>query len=315
MLNHEDKKQLIKIAKMYYLEELTQAAIAKKVGVSRPVISKMLQRAKDEGIVEITIHDDGFDLTEWEQQIASYYHLRDVVIVSTEDMNAEAALTTLGRAAAQFVSKAIRGAEVIGVSWGKSLHEMILEYPIERRDQIKVIPLVGGIGSRKVELHSNQIAYEWAKKMNAQCESLYAPAFVESEELKEDLIRQANIASVIEQGKSADVAIVGIGNPYEQSTLYELGYLSEEDLQSLKQANVMGDIGSHYILANGQRADDLSLNRRVIGIELEGLKNIPKVIGVAAGHHKVPGIKAALRGGYLDILITDDQTAKNLLEN
>lgn len=313
MLNKEEKKKLIKVAKMYYLEELTQAAVAKKIGVSRPVISKMLQKAKQEGIVEITIHDDGFDATEWEHKLAKRYGLSDVVIASTEGMTTEVALNALGKTAASYVAKSIRNAEKIGVSWGKSLLEMIREFPTQKRENLKIIPLVGGIGSQEVEIHSNQIAYEWSKKLHAQCESLYAPAIVESDGLRDRLIQQPHICSVLEQGRQVDVAILGIGNPYELSTLYEIGYLDERDLVQLKEANVKGDIGSRYILADGSRAE-LPLNHRVIGIELVDLKKIDKVIGVAAGDHKVDSIQAALLGGYLDILITDDQTASRLID-
>jgi DNA-binding transcriptional regulator LsrR (DeoR family) len=313
MINNEEKKQLIKIAKMYYFEELTQAEIAKKIGISRPVISKMLRKAREEEIVRITINDEGFDLVEVEQKIASFFGLSEVIITSTENMSSERTLQALGKATADYVSKSIRSIEKIGVSWGKSLLEMVHEYPIEQREQIKVIPLVGGMGPKDVELHSNQIAYEFAKKINGQCESLYAPAMVATNEQKESLIQLPFISSVLEQGKHVDLAIVGIGNPFEHSTMYEIGYLGDEDLHELRQAQVVGDISSKYILEDGSLAD-LAINRRVIGIDLSDLKQISKVIGVATGLYKIDSILAALRGGYLDVLITDDKTAYRLVD-
>lgn len=309
MLKKEEKKQLIKVAKMYYFEELTQAKIAEKFGVSRPVISKMLQKARDEGIVEINIHDEGFDLTELEQKIARYFQLNDVVVTSTENLPEEQTAVVLGRVTAQYVSNMIKkNVEKIGVSWGKALYHMVKEYPIENRDNIKVIPLVGGIGPSDVELHANQIAYEFAKKINGESESLYAPAMVDSVALKEELIRLPHISSVLEQGRNVDLAIVGIGNPFQQSTLVEIGYLGEKEFEDLRKGNVVGDIGSKYIRKDGQEANH-TINQRVIGIELNDLKKIERVIGVAAGIHKVDSILAVLKGGYLDILITDDQTA------
>lgn len=313
MINDDEKKKLIKVAKMYYLEELTQAVIAKKIGISRPIISKMLQQAKDEGIVKITIMDDGFEVIEREQKIAAEFGLREVIITSTENMNQDQALQAVGKATAAYVSKSLRTIKKLGVSWGKSLFEMVQEYPVEQRN-VSVIPLVGGMGPKEVALHANQIAYEFAKKINGQCESLYAPAMVATTSQKEGLTSLPFIASVLEQGKQCDMAVVGIGNPYEQSTMYEIGYLNDADVEELRQANVVGDISSKYILESGELAP-VSINQRGIGIELEDLKKIDKVIGVARGIYKVESIVAALKGGYLDVLITDDETAVHLIES
>lgn len=313
MLKKEEKKQLIKVAKMYYFEELTQAEIAKKLGVSRPVISKMLQKARAEGIVEIKIRDEGFDLTEIEQKIASHFQLNDVIIAPTENHSEELKPVELGRVTAQYVSNIIKkNVEKIGVSWGKALFHMVKEFPVVNRENIKVIPLVGGVGTTDVELHANQIAYELAKKINGQCESLYAPAIVESLELKEELIRSPHISSVLEQGKNVDLAIVGIGNPFQKSTIVEMGYLDKTELEDLRKSDVVGDIGSKYITRDGSEADH-RINQRSIGIELNDLKKIKRVIGVAAGVHKVNSILAVLKGRYIDILITDDQTAYEMM--
>lgn len=313
MINDDEKKKLIKVAKMYYLQELTQAVIAKKIGVSRPVISKMLQQAKEEGIVRITILDDGFDVIEREQKIAAQFGLSEVIITSTENMNQDQALRAVGKATAAYVSKSLRTIKRLGVSWGKSLFEMVQEYPVEQRN-VSVIPLVGGMGPKEVALHANQIAYEFAKKINGQCESLYAPAMVATTSQKEGLTSLPFIASVLEQGKQCDMAVVGIGNPYENSTMYEIGYLSDADIKELRQANVVGDISSKYILKSGELAP-VSINQKGIGIELDDLKKIDKVIGVARGVYKVESILAALKGGYLDVLITDDETATHLIES
>jgi DNA-binding transcriptional regulator LsrR (DeoR family) len=313
MINDDEKKKLIKVAKMYYLEELTQAVIAKKIGVSRPIISKMLQQAKEEGIVKIAIMDDGFDVIEREQKIARKFGLREVIITSTENMNQEQALQALGIATANYVSKSLRSIKRLGVSWGKSLFEMVKEYPIEQRN-VEVIPLVGGMGPKEVALHANQIAYEFAKKVNGQSESLYAPAMVATTEQKEGLMGLPFIASVLEQGKQCDMAIVGIGNPYEHSTMYEIGYLNDADIEELRRAKVVGDISSKYILENGELAA-VSINERGIGIELEDLKKIDKVIGIASGVYKTKSILATLKGGYVDVLITDDKTAYQLIKS
>lgn len=313
MLNPDDRKFLIKICKLYYFDSWTQEKIATKFGISRPLISKALQRAREEGIVEIVIHDDDFEMLDLEQRLEKEFGLNEAIIVPTRDLTDDMVYSILGRKAAQYVSKATKSAKRIGVSWGMTLYHLVKEYAFENREDVKVIPLVGGMGTNKIEIHSNQIAYELSKKLNGKCESLYSPAIVETEELRDMLTVVPNIASVLEEGKQCDVALVGIGNPYAHSTMEEIGYINRSELEQLKDAQVVGDINSCFIEADG-RISSHSINRRVIGIDLEHLKKIKNVIGIAYGMYKVDSILATLRGGYLDVLITDDSTALQIIK-
>jgi DNA-binding transcriptional regulator LsrR (DeoR family) len=311
MLESDVKKLLIKISKLYYFEEWTQADIAKKIGVSRPMVSKMLQKAKEKGIVEIIIHDDMDSPIELEEKIESLFGLKDVLIIPTSNLTDDKVKSTVGKAAAQYVSRHIRQSKKIGISSGSSLYHLVKEYPIENRPDVKIIPLVGGTGTQKIELHSNQLAFELARKLNGTSESLYAPAIVETEELRLQLVQSPHIASVLEEGTQVDIAIVGIGTPLVKSTLTEIGFIKSEELDHLKSVGVVGDICSRLIKKGGQLANH-PFNNKVIGIELEQLKKVDKVIGIGLGAHKADGILAALEGGYLDVLIMDDHTASEL---
>jgi len=313
MLNGDEKKLIVKICKLYYFHSWTQEKIANKFGVSRPVISKLLQKARDEGIVEIIIHDDTFDTFELEHMIENAFGLKEVVIVPTMDMNEEQRYGAVGRAASQYVLKLLNGQiKRIGISWGTTLYHVIKEFPYENKKDVKVIPLVGGIGTRRIEIHSNQLAYELSKKINGTCESLYAPAIVETEELKNQLYELPNIASVIEEGKKIDLALLGIGNPFANSTMEQIGYLNRNMIRELKKAGAVGDINSRFIDADGSVLNH-PINNKVIGIELEHLRKIPNVVGVALGAHKADSILSALKGRYLSAFVTDEQTATELV--
>lgn len=313
-MTDDEKKFLLKICRMYYFDELTQAEIGKKVGVSRPVISKALQRSRTVGLVEIIIHDDAFHTIDLEQQIENAFSLEDVLVVPTAEMPLEMAKIALSKAAATYVSKKLNDVTKIGVSWGTTLYSLVKEFPNDAHEHLKVIPLIGGMGSTRIELHSNQIAFELSKKLNCSCESLYAPAIVESEKYRELLLQTQAISDVIEEAKSIDLAIVGIGNPLVQSTMEEIGYLGEAEIESMKQAEVVGDINSCFIVADGTIAQN-TINERVIGINVEDLRHVKKVIAVAEGVHKVESILATLRGGYINVLITDEITALKLVKN
>jgi len=311
-MTDEEKKFLLKISRMYYFDEWTQAEIAKKIGVSRPIISKALQKARNEGLVEIIIHDDAFHTIDLEQELESVYSLEDVIVAPTAEMPPEMAKTAVARAAAAYVLKSLKDVTKLGVSWGMTLNSVVKEFPNDTYEHLKIIPLIGGMGSNRVELHSNQIAYELSKKLNCSCESLYAPAIVESAGFRDLLLQTPTVADVLEEARSIDLAVVGIGNPFTHSTMEEIGYLGQAEMESIRQAGVVGDINSCFVRADGSIATN-TINERVIGVNVEDLRKVNKVVAVAHGTHKVDSIMATLKGGYVDVFITDERTALDLV--
>ncbi|MBD1381749.1 sugar-binding transcriptional regulator [Metabacillus arenae] len=314
MLSWDERRQLVKVANLYYTDSWTQEQIAKKVGVSRPVISKMLHKAKEFGIVEVYIKDESARTVELEQKLEKKYGLTDVVVVPTVGFTPEMVKRSIGQAGAYYLSKKLKSdVRRLGISWGTTLSEVVKEYPYERREEINIVPLVGGMGTQHVEIHANQLAYELAKKMNGTCSYLYAPAIVETKELKERLEAMQDISAILEEGKKVDVALIGIGNPYKGSTMKSIGYLQDEDLNNLRKKGAVGDISSRFYDESGNPVKH-SLNEKVIGLTLEHLKELKKVIGVVEGTHKFESVVAALKGNYLDVLIIDEQTALALVE-
>ncbi|MCY9002494.1 sugar-binding transcriptional regulator [Peribacillus frigoritolerans] len=316
MLNWEERRQLVKVANLYYIDGWTQQQIAKKIGVSRPIISKLLQKARDLGIVEVYIKDESAHTVDLEQQLEKKYGLKDAVVISTVGLTPEMIKKAVGQAGAYYLSKYLKKQDVnrLGISWGSTLAELVKEYPFERREVMNIVPLVGGMGTQHVEIHANQLAYELAKKMNCTCSYLYAPAIVETKELKDHLVAMKEISSVLEEGKEVDVALIGIGNPYRGSTMRELNYLQEDDIQNLRKMGTVGDIASRFFDESGDIIKH-PLNDKVIGLSLEHLKQIKEVIGVVEGTHKLESVSASLKGNYLDVLIIDEQTASALLED
>ncbi|MFS0907015.1 sugar-binding transcriptional regulator [Priestia aryabhattai] len=314
VLGWEEKRQLVKVANLYYMDGWTQEQIAKKVGVSRPIISRILQKARDSKVVEVYIRDENIHTVELEQQLEKRYGLKDAIVVSTVGLTPDMVKKAVGQASAYYLSKYLKKRNVsqLGISWGSTLAELVKEYPFERKEQMNIVPLVGGMGTQHVEIHANQLAYELAKKMSCACSYLYAPAIVETKELKERLVSMREISSVLEEGKKVDVALIGLGNPYKGS-MRKLGYLKDNDLKQLRDTSVVGDIGSRFFDELGVVVNH-PLNDRVIALPLEQLKRVKEVIGVVEGTHKVESTKAALKANYLDVLIIDEQTALALLK-
>lgn len=314
MMNWDERRQIVKVANLYYFAGQTQAQIASKMGVSRPVISKLLNKAREMGIVEIYIKDENAHTVKLEQQLENIYHLKEALVVPAGNLSTDMIKHALGKAAASYVSRNIKNITSLGISWGSTLSKFVQEYPYEQHRDLQIVPLVGGMGRKFVEIHSNLLAYQLAQKMNSHCSYLYAPAMVESLELKERLIQSEDIAMVLEEGRNVEMAIVGLGNPFKDSTMTEMHYLTSDDLASLKLAKATGDIGSRFYNAEGNQIKH-PLNDLVIGLDLEEFKNIPEVVGIVEGAHKVESLRAALKGGYLNVLVIDDVTADLLLHH
>lgn len=313
MLKWQDPRSLFKVAKLYYEDEKTQAEIAAIMRVSRPIISKMLQMAKQEGIVEIKIHAPDETLFHLEDQLCRRYGLNEVILVAGEpDESEETVKVRIAKCAAEYVPQKLESGQKIGVSWGTTLSQWVQEVVPGKFDDVEVIPLVGGIGQFRFELHANFIAQQLAGKLNATSYQLYAPAIVERPEIRTTLLSDKSISDVFHLGEKADWAVISVGDPYS-STMEKAGYLGEKEIKELQDIGAVGDCCSQFVTSDGELCDT-ELNRRVMAVPLTKLKDGPQVIGVCGGKRKVPSLRAVLKGGYLDVLISDRLTAETLLE-
>ncbi|MDC3424566.1 sugar-binding transcriptional regulator [Aquibacillus sp. 3ASR75-11] len=307
----EDKRLLVKVAYMYYEKGETQSEIAKTIGVSRSLISKYLTKAKELGIVEIIIHDSvTHPLMPLESQVEQKYNLREVMCVPT--IESDDSKNRLGSAASKYLLRIIKGNETVGVSSGTTLYEFATSMnSTQPYKDLSFVPLVGGVGDERVDIHANHIVAKLAESLDAQYHLLHVPVMVDSKEAKEIIINQSSIKNIFHIGSQADIAVVGIGGAPKHSTMVK-SYLSQGNQGEFNDPEVVGDICYNFIDREGNASLN-SWNEKVISLELDKLKKIPLVIGVASGKEKIEAIKAALQGKLIHVLITDELTAEGLL--
>ncbi|RVT58341.1 sugar-binding transcriptional regulator [Niallia taxi] len=312
MLFIQDRRILIKVAQMYYEEGATQSEVAKKIGISRSLVSKLLTKAREEGIVEIIIHETRVhQFRNLERKIERLYDLRDVVCI--ESVGLETSKKQLGEATSEYLQRVIRDGQIIGLSSGTTLNEVAKAiHSVQLLPTATIVPLVGGMGNERVDIHSNSIVSKIGNALKAKYELLHVPVMVDTKEAKEVLIRQPSIRSTLDLAEQSQIAIVGIGGRPEDSTMVK-SYLGLDHQQITSDNEIVGDICYNFINKFGKQVDN-AWNDRVIAIELEKLKAIPLVIGVASGLEKVSAIKAALEGGLIHVLITDGVTGSALVE-
>ena len=311
----DDARLLTEIASMYYEEGAKQSEVAKKFNISRSLVSKYLAKARSLGLVEIIIHDDLFlPYRLLEEKLVEKFGLTEVICIAPAA--AEMLNKRIGIAAGKYLSRILKGDETIGVSAGMVVHEAAQNFlPKNQMENIRFIPLVGGLGQEHTALQANVVCEIFARKSGGAVLELHAPITVDSAEAKKVFMAQSFIKNVFDKGKKADIALVGIGGLPAYSTMTK-AYLPNEEVplrKELSAGNVSGDICYNFIDEEGKLAD-CTWNDRVLAISLAELKKIPKRIGVSGGKEKVSGIRAALKGNLVNVLITDEETAKTLLD-
>lgn len=308
------ENDIVKIATMYYEEGMTQSEIAREKGVSRSFISKMIVEAKRDGIVEIVINSSSVYTAKLERQIEKKFNLKNAIIIDTLDINKAEVKKMASQQAALYLKKILPSYQTIGISWGNSLRGLVDHFPYTNHQGATVLPLIGGLSDDYFEIQSNQLSYDLARKMRGKAKYLYSPALVSNELIREELSSNNAIQSILEEGKTVDLALIGISSLDQESNMRKIGFLSEEDATDLKGHNAVGVINSRFFNQEGKEVDS-EINKNVIGLNLEDLRKIPAIMTVVYGDQKVEAIRAALESDLLNIIVTTDTIAEGLLSD
>ena len=304
-------ERLVQVATLYYDQGLRQAEIAERLGDSRSNISRLLTEARRRGIVEIRIHRPLSLDAELGSELKQRFALRDALVLADGENDA---LRRVGELAARFLERSLDGIGVLAISWGMALREVVNGLAATRRRPIEIVQMIGGVGSGASNVDGTELARRFADALGGTCDYLHAPLLADDEETAGTVMRESSVRRVLEKAARADAALVGIGAlAPEVSSLVRAGYLDERDVRRLRRKGAVGDICGRHFDAWGRRSD-VELNRRVVGLDLESLRRIPLVIGVASGHTKAEAILGALRGSHVDALVTDAAAAHGVLQ-
>lgn len=304
--------KIIDAAKMYYQLNYTQEEVARKLGISRPTVSRFLQLARDEGYVKITIIDPAENNEHLARRIERRFGLKKAVIVAVPQYEDAVVKKYIGAAAADYLHGAVKDGDTIATTWGTTLYEMALKLQGKHLKNVKVVQLNGGVSHSETNTYAYEIVHLFGKAFHTVPYFIPLPAIVDHPIVKRTIESDRHIRNILELGKAANIAVVTVGAPTEDSVLIKANYFTEDDLAIIHSC-AAGDICSRYINSEGHICAP-ELNNRTIGISLEELKRKEQSILVAGGPKKVEGIYGALRGQYVNVLVTDQCTAHYLLQ-
>ncbi|MCR8644681.1 sugar-binding transcriptional regulator [Paenibacillus sp. N1-5-1-14] len=303
---------MIEAAKLYYLYDYSQQDIASKLGVSRPTVSRLLQQAKEEGIVEIRITDPTENNRLLEQELEQAFGLKKALVAAVPVYEDDVIKTHIGQLTADYLNELVQDGDLIGTSWGTTLYQVALHLEKRHVNNVRIVQLKGGVSHSETKTYATETVQLFEQAFDAKSYQLPLPAIVDHVVVKQAIEQDRHIRSLLELGKEANIALFTIGVPKTDSLLFQVGYLTEEEERYMME-HAVGDIASRFYDHEGNICNE-SLNARTIGIELHELGKKDQSILIAGGAKKVAGIRGALRAKYANVLVTDSYTARMLLQ-
>ncbi|MHA6507626.1 MULTISPECIES: sugar-binding transcriptional regulator [unclassified Tessaracoccus] len=309
---------VVKVARLYHEHGLRQPEIAARLNMSQSRVSRLLKEGVEAGIVRTIVVEPPGMFSELEDQVRDAYGLRDVVVAGGPDEAGEsdaALLSAIGSAGARYLESTMLPSDRVGLSsWSASLLAVVdAMTPRTTRTAERIVQVIGGVGDPRAQVQATRLADRLAQVTGAEVHYFNAPGVVSSPEVRASLMSDPQIAAIRDEWTGLTMALVGIGSVRPSALLVSSGNtLPEADLEALARLGAVGDVCLRFFDAHGVHVDT-ELVDRTLGIDEETLKAIPRRIGVAGGERKHAAIRAALVGGWCDVLITDSRTARALL--
>jgi deoxyribonucleoside regulator len=308
-MDNADVDFLVDLATRFYLHGQTQSRIARDLGVDPATVSRHLKKARDEGIVRIEIRRPRRLHMDLGRELADRFGLKRVVVVA----NDEGGSSAVAYAAADYFSSLLTNCARLGLSFGRMLSLMIPLLPTNTVSDLDISMMLGGFGRAMPGIQGHELARHIASLYpRSRTHYLQAPLLVDSPDIRRAMLRDGSIRAALQAAANSELALVGIGNLDDSAPLIRYGHLSAEDRKSLLKSGAVGDVSSRFFDIHGRPVADL--DDRLIAIDREELARIPTVVAVAVGPEKYAAIQGALRTGYVDVLVTDETTARELAQ-
>ena len=292
-----------KAAWYYYMEDNTQAQIAEVMGVSRAKVIRLLEEARAQGIVQFSFRKNDSQRVSAEQLLIDRFGLKDAFVIPTP-LDSPAINQSIAQGAAHYVSDHLREDGYLNIGYGDTVSRMLGFLAKNREESLNVVSLTGGVSYYLPSVGTT--AYSMHLFLTP------SPLVVSSRQVRDALLDEKSLQDVSTMTEYADMSVVGIGAAVEGATVLRNGILNEGELTVLKMQGAVGDVLNHFMDKDGNLIQT-EIEDRVISTDLDKLRQLKNVVGVAGGKDKVTAIKAVLNGGYLNVLITDSDTAAELL--
>jgi deoxyribonucleoside regulator len=313
VLDESHRELLARVASLYYDKEKSQNEIAQELNLSRVKVYRILKQAREESVVKVVINwpieHDG----QLEKDLPNVFDLKKALVLKSLPGEDAQGLARLGQMTARYLESVLQDHMTLTVCMGRSTYEVINAVGPTSRAHINVAQAMGSLPFAVQDLDSAAMARQLAQKLGGQVFYLPSPLIAASAEAAAVLRSQPLIEHALTASRNADIALVGIGALTPKASRYvQARVISAKAMAQLKQEGAVGDIGGQFLTQSGE-PHSTEYNRRMIGLTLEEMRRIPNLIAVAIGHDKGRAILGALHTGVIDVLCTDQRTARQVL--
>lgn len=306
----------VRVARLYYIQNMTTAAIAEDMGTSRATVSRLLSFAMKNGLVEIQIHDPEAQSDSLERIIRTHYKLQSIQVVPMSGASDDRdALSRVAAHAAAYLNTLIVPSTVLALAWGNTVEAIAGYLSPKAVHGVEVVQLNGSAtGVDIVNTFGESIIARFAQNYGARAHTFPVPAFFDFADTRDALWRERSIKSIRALQARASILVFSIGAMETGSHVYTGGYLDRRDVQSIRKEGVVGDIATVFFREDG-RWRDVTLNARSSGPDLDRFQRAAHSLCVVCGQGKLPGLRAALQGGFINELVIDEPTARLLAQD
>ncbi|GGC15989.1 sugar-binding transcriptional regulator [Cellulomonas carbonis] len=305
----ERRGVVVRAAWMYYKDGLTQAEIAERLFVSRPTVGRLLDAARAQGVVRFEISADHLSAFELSKDLRKRFGLADAVVVPRiSDTGHDTRVNQrLADAAAEYVKRYLRPGAVIGVGWGDTVTRVLFALD---RDALQGVTIAGVAGG--IDAYTREVMARNTNGVNEHLRLIPAPLVASSAEIAAALRQDGSVTSVLALAATAVATLTGIGAARPPVSSIRSGLFTDDQVRAFREMGGVGDMLGAWFDRDGAVIREAASDRR-IGMTLDELRALPNVIGVAGGVEKTEAIAGALRGRYLDVLVTDEAVGEALL--
>lgn len=304
-------EQLHLAARLYYVDGLGQTEVARLVRVSQSKVSRLLSLAREKGIVRITVADYDPRQRLLENRLMERFHLKVAVVIKVmKNLPSDESRRIVAHFSAPLIETLIPPGSILAMGGGRALQELVNELPLSQNGSV-IVQAMGGVDSNVAPFDAHELGQTLAKKWNGRFIMLNAPAVLPDKRTRDAFLALDQIRSVLEKLEQANIALVGVGT-LDNTVFVERNVFGAEGMETFKKKGAVGEICGRYFDSAGRECET-SFRDRIIGIDLNTLRKIPQVIALAVGEDRAAAVAAAIQGGVVKSLITDELCAQALL--
>lgn len=315
-MDEEELAVIAEVARMYYIEGMSQLDIANILFFSKAKVSRALRIAREEHIVEFQINYPLKRSIKLETELKRKYGLKEALVVTDlyENRNSDISIKRIGEMTASYLDETLKDGDSIGIAWGRTMYQTVRQLKPSSSRRIQVLQLMGNsMDDYHMDIDVTTLTERMARSFQGSAIRLYAPMYVNSDIVRKELLKEPLIRKTMDKIKNVDYALTGIADvSLEHPKSTWAGYLTERKKQDLMRKGAVGYLCGYFLDKNGNKLSD-PINDKIVGISFEDLKKVPHIIAAAGGLDKTNAISAALKGNLIHCLITDSRIAEKLV--